>query len=137
MKTGRVACQSGVNVQTLRYYQRRGLRQAPSRRPSGYREYASDVVRVVRFAKRTQDLGFSLDQVESFLELAASRPPNCDQARVLATQKLVEMDGKILRLRAMQNSLTRMVETCEKPRPHRECPLLDALAERARSAHHG
>ena len=129
MKTGQVARQSGVNIQTLRYYERRGLLQSPSRRPSGYREYTFDAVRVIRFVKRAQHLGFSLDEVESLLELAAGGPPNCDKARALATQKLAEMHGKIARLRAMQDSLTRLVETCERPRHQRDCPLLDALAD--------
>jgi MerR family mercuric resistance operon transcriptional regulator len=129
MKTGQVARQSGVNTQTLRYYERRGLLPVPPRRPSGYREYTSHAVAVVRFVKRAQELGFSLDEVESLLELAAGGPPNCDKARGLARQKLAEMDGKISRLRAMQGSLRRLVETCEKPRHQRECPLLDALVD--------
>jgi DNA-binding transcriptional MerR regulator len=83
MQTGQVARQSGVNVQTLRYYERRGLLQAPARRPSGYREYTSHAVGV----------------------------------------------SKVSSLRAMQGSLRRLVETCEKPRQQRECPLLDALAD--------
>ena len=135
MKTGQVAAQSGVNIQTLRYYERRGLLEAPPRRPSGYREYASDAVRVIRFVKRAQDLGFSLDEVESLLELAAGGPQNCDKARALAAEKLAEIEGKISRLRVMQDSLTRLVETCERPRHQRDCPLLDALADTDRPAH--
>jgi DNA-binding transcriptional MerR regulator len=117
-----------VNVQTLRYFERRGLLQAPPRRPSGYREYTSDAIGVVRFVKRAQELGFSLDEVESLLDLAAGGPPNCDKARGLATEKLAELEGKIASLQALQGSLRRLVATCEKPRHQRECPLLEALA---------
>lgn len=95
MKTGQVARQSGVNIQTLRYYERRGLLQAPPRRPSGYREYTSSAVGVVRFVKRAQELGFSLDEVESLLDLAAGGPSNCDTARGLASLKLAELERKI------------------------------------------
>jgi Hg(II)-responsive transcriptional regulator len=130
VRTGQVARQSGVNVQTLRYYERRGLLQAPPRRPSGYREYTSDAVGVVRFVKRAQELGFSLDEVESLLDLAEGGPPNCDKARDLAAEKLAELEGKIASLRAMQGSLRRLVATCAKPRHQRECPLLEALAAR-------
>ena len=99
MRTGQVARQSGVNTQTLRYYERRGLLQVPPRRPSGYREYAPDAVGIIRFVKRAQELGFSLTEVESLLNLAAGGPANCDRARGLATEKLAELKGKIASLR--------------------------------------
>jgi len=129
MRTGQVARQSGVNIQTLRYYERRGLLQAPPRRPSGYREYTSQAVEVVRFVKRAQELGFNLDEVESLLDLAAGGPASCDKARGLATQKLAELDRKITSLRALQGSLRRLVATCERPRAQRDCPLLESLAD--------
>ncbi len=128
MRTGQVARQSGVNIQTLRYYERRGLLQAPPRRPSGYREYGADAVGIIRFVKRAQELGFSLDEVELLLELAAGGPPNCNRARALATQRLADLEMKISSLRAMQASLRRLVATCGKPRRERDCPLLEALA---------
>jgi DNA-binding transcriptional MerR regulator len=128
VRTGQVARQSGVNIQTLRYYERRGLLQVPPRRPSGYREYAPDAVGIIRFVKRAQELGFSLTEVESLLNLAAGGPANCDPARGLATEKLAELEGKIASLLAMQGSLRQLVATCEKPRHQRECPLLEALA---------
>ena len=61
--------QAGVNVQTLRYYERRGLLPKPPRQTSGYREFPDDAVRVVRFIKRAQELGFSLNEVEELLRL--------------------------------------------------------------------
>jgi len=93
-----MASQAGVNVQTLRYYERRGLLPAPARRESGYREYPSDAVRVVRFVKRAQELGFSLAEVETLLDLAAGGPDSCDLAQELATQKIGELDAKIATL---------------------------------------
>ena len=128
MRTSQVARQSGVNVQTLRYYERRGLLQPPQSRPSGYRDYTSETVDIVRFVKRAQELGFSLDEVESLLDLADGGPANCEAAQELARQKLRDLDAKIAGLRAMQASLRRLVATCEKPRHERECPLLQALA---------
>jgi Hg(II)-responsive transcriptional regulator len=129
VKTGEVARQSGVNIQTLRYYERRGLLHAPPRRDSGYREYTPQAVETVRFVKRAQELGFSLEEVESLLDLAAGGPPSCDKARDLATRKLAQLDGKVASLRAMQSSLRRLVATCDKPQRQRECPLLDALGD--------
>ncbi|MGH9075039.1 MAG: MerR family transcriptional regulator, partial [Acidimicrobiales bacterium] len=74
MRSSEVAVAAGVNVQTLRYYERRGLLSEPDRLGSGYRAYGPEAVRVVRFVKRAQALGFSLEEVESLLELAAGGP---------------------------------------------------------------
>ena len=69
MRIGAAAERAGVNVQTLRYYERRGLLPRPPRRTSGYREFPDEAVRVVRFVKRAQDLGFTLDEIEELLRL--------------------------------------------------------------------
>src|SRR4029453_16136340 len=73
MRSGAGAEQAGVNVQTLRYYERRGLLPRTPRRDSGYREFPADAVRIVRFIKRAQDLGFTLDEVEELLRLRNDR----------------------------------------------------------------
>ena len=130
MRSGQAARDAGVNVETLRYYERRGILRRPARRASGYREYTEEAVGVIRFVKRAQELGFSLDEVETLLTLAAGGPESCDSARALATRKLAELDAKARSIRAMQDSLRRLVETCEMPRGERECPLLDTLGGR-------
>ena len=130
MRSGQVARDAGVNVETLRYYERRGILQAPERRASGYREYTEEAVGVVRFVKRAQELGFSLEEIETLLTLAAGGPESCDSARALASRRLGELDAKMRSIRAMQDSLRRLVATCEMPRAERDCPLLDALGGR-------
>lgn len=130
MRSGQVARDAGVNVETLRYYERRGILQTPERRASGYREYSSEAVGVIRFVKRAQELGFSLDEVETLLTLAAGGPESCESARALATRKLSELDAKMRSISAMQESLRRLVATCEMPRSERDCPLLDTLGGR-------
>ena len=127
MKTGEVAEAAGVNIQTLRYYERRGLLAEPPRRESGYRMYGPDAVRLVRFVKRAQELGFSLDDVESLLQLAEGGPESCDSARQMAMQKMDELDERIRNLRAMRRALSELVDTCDLPRNRRECPLLVTL----------
>lgn len=128
MRTGEVARRTGVNIQTLRYYERRGLLPEPPRRDSGYRLYDDGAVRVVRFVKRAQSLGFSLDEVESLLELAAGGPESCDAALRVARQRIAELDRRIADLRAMRLSLRSLVATCERPRDERDCPLVNSLA---------
>lgn len=127
MRSSEVATEAGVNVQTLRYYERRGLLPAPERSVAGYRSYDAEAVRTVRFVKRAQQLGFSLKEIDSLLELAAGGPDNCDAAKALATEKLAELDTKIADLAAMRDSLCLLVATCTRSRRRRLCPLLDAI----------
>jgi len=130
MRTGEVARQTGVNIQTLRYYERRGLLPEPPRRDSGYRLYDDGAVRLVHFIKRAQSLGFSLNEVESLLELAAGGPESCDAALRVARQRIAELDSRIADLRAMRASLRNLMATCERPREERECPLVHSLPVR-------
>lgn len=127
MRTGEVAQQAGVNLQTLRYYERRGLLKEPKRRPSGYRSYPQDTVDRLRFVKRAQQLGFTLTEVEGLLNLASGGPTSCEQARTMATEKVAELDAKITALRAMRKALDRLIDTCDLPRGSRTCPLIDSL----------
>jgi DNA-binding transcriptional MerR regulator len=127
MRTAQVAQLAGVGAQTLRYYERRGLLPEPVRSSAGYRSYGPEAVRIVRFVKRAQELGFRLADVEELLELAGGGPASCESARTLASEKISELDTKIARLVAMRDSLRDLVATCERPPVNRECPLLYAL----------
>jgi Hg(II)-responsive transcriptional regulator len=127
MRTGQVADQAGVNIQTLRYYERRGLLPEPPRRESGYRIYGLDAVRLVRFIKRAQELGFNLDEVESLLELAGGGPDSCDAAIQLAERRMAELDHRIADLRAMRDALAHLVRSCDRPPHRRECPLVRSI----------
>jgi len=127
MRTAEVAEQAGVNAQTLRYYERRGLLPDPGRTGGGYRAYGSDAVRIVRFVKRAQELGFTLTEIEVLLDLAGGGPDSCDGTRELAVEKVSDLDRKIAHLLAMRASLDQLVATCTRPRADRECPLLHSL----------
>jgi DNA-binding transcriptional MerR regulator len=124
MRSAEVASEAGVNVQTLRYYERRGLLPEPERLGSGYRSYDRQAVSIIRFVKRAQQLGFSLQEIDSLLELAAGGPDNCDAARRMADEKIVQLDDKIASLTTMRDSLRHLAATCARPRPRRECSLL-------------
>ena len=129
MRTSQVATEAGVNIQTLRYYERRGLLPEPERSDSGYRSYDTQTVRTVRFIKSAQQLGFSLEEIDSLLALAAGGPRNCDAAKALATQKIGDLEAKIARLSAMRDSLRQLVATCERSPDKRDCPLLEAIED--------
>jgi Hg(II)-responsive transcriptional regulator len=127
MRRGEVAALAGVNAETLRYYERRGLLDEPPRSVGGYRAYPDSAVDVVRFVKRTQDLGFSLDEIDELLHLADGGPDDCDQVRILAEIKMEELTQRILDLNRMRDSLAELVSTCEFPRRDRRCPMLSSL----------
>jgi Hg(II)-responsive transcriptional regulator len=127
VRTGEVAAQAGVNVETLRYYERRGLLRAPERSKSGYRAYPSEAVRVVRFVKRAQSLGFTLADIEELLHLADGGPDSCDAMRSMACARVEDLDRRIARLTALRDALSRLIATCHQPRPDRDCPILTRL----------
>lgn len=127
VRTSQIAKQVGVNPQTLRYYERRGLLPEPERSLSGYRAYTADAVRTVRFIKRAQRLGFTLDDIGELLHLAAGGPNHCDAVRSMAGTRIADLDRRIHELRAMRDALNRLVTTCNQPRAQRECPILNEI----------
>ncbi len=131
-----MAQQADVNAQTLRYYERRGLLPEPGRSPAGYRTYSADAVRVVRFVKRAQSLGFTLNDIEELLHLAGGGPASCEEARAMARTRITDLDQRIAELVGMRDALTQLVHSCDQPRDQRDCPiLLDiATATAARSS---
>jgi Hg(II)-responsive transcriptional regulator len=119
--------EAGVNVQTLRYYERRGLLARPARTVSGYRQYADDAIRRVRFVKHAQELGFTLKEVEELLRLRDGNAGTCGEVRAAAEIKRSAIDDKIASLRAMRRALDVLVASCERNRAERSCPLLEAF----------
>ena len=126
MWIGEAAEQAGVNVQTLRYYERRGLLTKPPRRASGYREFPDDAVRVVRFIKRAQELGFSLDEVEDLLKLRRGSRLNRKQIRSVAERRVRQIEQKITELARMRAALRRLVHACHEGTTL-DCPIIEAL----------
>lgn len=126
LRIGAVADQAAVNVQTLRYYERRGLLPRPGRTASGYREYAPDTPDVVRFIKRAQELGFTLTEIQELLKLRSA--PSRDRIRVrkIAQAKIADIDARVSRLAAVRESIAALVECCESGEALR-CSIIDAL----------
>ena len=127
MRIGEVAATVGCNIQTVRYYERRGLLPAPKRTPSGYRNYPSDAVRLIRFIKRAQDLGFTLEEIEALLRLRNGQGRRRGEVRVVAEAKMRDIETKLARLQAMHRALNDLVESCARDRASPSCPILDAL----------
>jgi Hg(II)-responsive transcriptional regulator len=126
MRIGEAAAAASVTVQTLRYYERRGLLDKPKRQPSGYRAYTDETVRIVRFIKRAQELGFTLSNIEPLLRLTVEHSP-CKEVQSVARAKLTELDEKIEALEAMRRALVDLLAQCRRRNRLVCCPLLDAL----------
>jgi DNA-binding transcriptional MerR regulator len=129
MRTSELAGQVGVNPETLRYYERRGLLREPPRTASGYRDYPVAAVTLLGFIKRAQQLGFTLDDVEELLLLDRGGPEACDAARELAQARRADLAARIADLSRMRDSLTELIDTCGLPRTDRSCSLLAGLRE--------
>ncbi len=127
MRIGDVATRAGVNTQTLRYYERRGILGEPKRSPAGYREYPSDTVRLIRFIKRAQELGFTLTEIEELITLRQPTPKRRGKVRELAAAKMKDIDEKLAHLQAMRSALYTLVEDCACGAETLTCPILEAL----------
>lgn len=127
LSTGEVARRADVHVETVRYYERRGIVPSPRRSGSNRRRYPAETVTQVRFVKRAQNLGFSLAEVTELLGLRANRDASCDEVLNQARSKLREVDEKIRALSAMRRALKQLVEECPGDGPTSTCSILSAL----------
>ena len=127
MRIGEVAATVGCNIQTLRYYERRGLLEAPERTSSGYREYPSEAIRLIRFIKRAQDLGFTLDEIGQLLRLRNGQGRRRVDVRAVAEAKMRDIETKLARLQAIHRVLSDLLQSCASDRERPSCPILDAL----------
>ena len=125
---GAFAGMAGVNVETIRFYQRKGLLSEPDRPRGRIRRYGELDVARVKFVKSAQRLGFSLDEVAGLLKLEDGT--HCDDARVLAEQKLEDVRGRLADLHRIESALERLVEDCCATRGTVTCPMIAALQSR-------
>jgi MerR family transcriptional regulator, mercuric resistance operon regulatory protein len=130
MRTSELAGRAGVNTETLRYYERRGLLTQPPRTPGGYRDYPPTTVEPPRFIKRAQELGSTLDEVAELLHPDTGGPDSCDAARALAEHRRADLEQRIRDPQRMHDSLAGLIATCDLPRADRTCALLDAIDHR-------
>lgn len=122
-----VATAADVNVQTIRYYERRGLFPTPRRRPAGYRQYADDAVARLRFIKHAQDLGFSLQEIQELLGLRVRHGAACDVVERKTRRKIEVVQQRIRDLQRMKRTLDRLAAACAARRPTDDCPILEVL----------
>lgn len=130
---GQVAATTGVNVQTIRYYERRGLLATPGRTASGYRQYLPDSVTRLRFIRHAQELGFSLSEVQELLDLRVQDGAACDAVAHKTRQKIELVEQRIRDLTRLNRTLKRLAAACNERRRTDPCPILEALEDRVES----
>lgn len=127
-KIGALSDHTGVNIETIRYYEKIGILPAPPRAASGHRVYDKGSAKRLMFIRRSRDLGFSLDDVRSLLGLE-DKPPSCAKVHALTARHLAGIRAKISDLKRLERTLTKVAEECGKAATP-DCPVIDALSGR-------
>lgn len=127
LTTGQLAKKAGVNIETVRYYERRGLIPEPPRRDSGHRQYSQDAIARIQFIKHAKELGFSLKEIDELLSLRVNPDTTCADVKKRTEAKIIDIEEKLLSLQRIKRALTKLAEECRGRGPTSECPILDAL----------
>lgn len=127
LRIGQVAKRAGVGVETVRFYERKGLIQEPPRRASGYRQYPEEVIPRIRFIRRAGELGFSLKEIQELLEQRADPTARGGAVRDKTEAKVREIEGRIADLESIRTVLAGLASCCEGSGPVGDCPILAAL----------
>ncbi len=125
---GELAKRGGVNLETIRYYERLGLLPAPPRNSSGYRAFPETTVRRIRFIKQAQELGFSLKEIDELLTLRIAPGSTRADVRERAEAKITNIEEKIRSLRSMKKALESLTATCCGDGAASDCPILESLS---------
>ena len=134
LSIGQLARKAGVNVETIRFYERKGLIPEPPRRESGYRQYAKSEVARLKFIKRAQELGFTLKEIAELLALRVDPQTTCAEVKNQAETKIARIDEKLRALEKMKAALVMLAGTCTGAGPISDCPILDYLEETSDTA---
>jgi Hg(II)-responsive transcriptional regulator len=124
---GKAAHNAGVNIQTIRYYERRGLLKPQAYRESGYRLFGSDAIKRIQFIKHAQALGFTLQEIDGLLRLRISRQGHCRDVKRKAQKKLFDVSQKMKKLRDIKNTLEELIRACNHRKITDPCPILKSL----------
>jgi Hg(II)-responsive transcriptional regulator len=127
LSIGKVSQLSGVKIETIRFYETKGLLQEPLRRESGYRQYQPDVLTRLRFIKKAQNLGFSLSEIKQLLMLELNPQTTRTEIKSIALGKILHIQNKIQDLQNMKKTLMKLTEQCSGKGKIEGCPILEAF----------
>ncbi|MCH8327851.1 MAG: heavy metal-responsive transcriptional regulator [Candidatus Marinimicrobia bacterium] len=124
---GRLSKRAQVNIETIRFYERKGLLPEPERRESGYRKYTDDAVGRLIFIRHGKELGFSLAEIADLLTLRVDPRTTCADVKLRTDAKIVSVREKIISLQKIEQALINLSADCKGLGPTSECPILEAL----------
>jgi len=127
MKIGKLSEEAGISVQTVRYYERRGLLPEPIRTESGYRSYSREALQHLRFILTAKGLGFTLSEIRELIDLRVDPTTTAEDVRTRARQKIQTTQAKIADLHRLLDGLERLVAECEGGRSPHKCALMHSL----------
>ncbi len=138
-RIGQVAQETGLSIDTIRFYEKQGLLKRSPRTEGGFRLFAISDIETLRFVRKAQELGFSLNEIRELLILRSDHVPACSHVKDLLDQKLIAVEQKITELQSLERSLKRALQKCKRELKtaaagHEECcPLIDEINRAARS----
>jgi Hg(II)-responsive transcriptional regulator len=134
LTVGKLARAAHVGIETVRFYERRGLLEPPTRLPSGYRIYTETAVSRIEFIRKAQRLGFTLTEIAQLIELGSDKQASCGVVRTRALDKIAAVERKISDLLRMKEALVDLADSCDGNKPMKECALLECLGGESESA---
>jgi Hg(II)-responsive transcriptional regulator len=136
---GQLAKSTGVGIETIRFYERRGILPMPPRQRSGYRQFGPDAVARVQFIRRAQTVGFTLREIEQLLALRDNPDATRQDVRHQVQQKIADVDVRLRELQQIRSDLLALLATCHDSGTVEDCPILDALSDQhqPKEQHHG
>jgi MerR family mercuric resistance operon transcriptional regulator len=126
LSIGSLSQQSGVNIETIRYYEKIGVMPKPGRSAGGYRVYGTEHVKRLHFVRRGRELGFSLDELRGLLRLVDGHSYTCAEVHALTVEHLEDIRQKISDLKRLERVMSNMAASCTRDQIP-ECPVIDAL----------
>lgn len=129
MNIGQLARQTGVPIDTVRYYERQQLLPAARRSPAGYRIFDQDAVRRLRFIRRAKTLGFTLEEIAGLLSLSSRRDQDMSDVRSAAAARLADVEQRLRELQRMRSALAQLIDACPGHGDLAACPIMAALQE--------
>ena len=134
---GKAARLAGVGIETIRFYERKGLIEQPVKPDTGgYRRYPQKTVEKIRFIRQAQELGFSLREIDELLSLQSDPEADCSDVQKQAAVKLAEVDQKIARLRQIHKALSSLIAACPRCGPLGACSIMGAILDGSDDGYH-
>lgn len=130
-KTSEIAKKAGMNKETIRFYEKKGLMHDPLRTDGGYRQYSQQDLERLIFIKNAKELGFALLEIKELLEIADGDIYKCSDVRKIAESKLEYIDNQLKHLKKLKSTLAKLVSECQRAREIKYCPIIESLSKGA------